>query len=80
VTNLKRPVKRVCGKGLVREQGRQRAVVIILRPPNILGFRAKGCRKEYQLTADVCYTMAVRAAVLAKKKERKRKRKAKRGL
>lgn len=73
MTNLNKPVKRV-SHGLVREQGRRRRIVITLRPPNVLGFRAKGCRKEYQLTAEVCYTMAVRAEVLEKKKKRKKRK------
>jgi len=75
MTNLKRPVKRT-SNGLIREAGKVREVVIILRPPNIIGFRAKGCRKEYQLTAEVCYTMAVKADHAAKQREkRKLKRK-----
>jgi len=74
MTNLTKPVTRT-SNGLVREAGKVREVVIILRPPNIIGFRAKGCRKEYQLTADVCYTMAVKAHVLAEKREKKRQKK-----
>lgn len=72
MTTLNKPVKRVTG-GLVREHGKPREVVVVLRPPNVLGFRAKGCRKEYQLTAEACYTMAVRAHVLAAKRQRSKK-------
>ena len=53
MTKLKRIVKRT-GAGVVREAGKNREIVIILRPPNVLGFRAKGCRKEYQLTSEAC--------------------------
>ena len=83
MTNLKKPVKRV-SRGLVREAGKLREVVVILRPPNVIGFRAKGCRKEYQLTAEACYLMAVTAeacytmavrAHVAEAKKRKAKKK-----
>jgi hypothetical protein len=77
MTDLRKPVRRV-SRGLIREAGKVREVVVILRPPNVLGFRAKGCRKEYQLTAEACYTMAVKASVLAQKRLKKQKRKANR--
>jgi len=76
MTSLNKPVARTMN-GQVREAGKQREIVVILRPPNVLGFRAKGCRKEYQLTAEGCYTMAVRAYVAA---EKTAKRKAKRTI
>ena len=72
MTDLTKPVKRV-SNGLVREAGKTREVVVILRPPNVIGFRAKGCRREYQLTTDVCYSMAVKASVLAEKRQKARK-------
>lgn len=74
MTDLKKPVKRI-SSGLIRESGKRRNIVIILRPPNVIGFRAKGCRKEYQLTADVCYTMAVKAHIADEKRRRKQARK-----
>lgn len=74
MTDLRKPVKRV-SSGLVREQGKPREIVIILRPPNLIGFRAKGCRREYQLTAEACYTMAVRAHVMEQKKAKKKAKK-----
>ena len=73
MTNLNKPVKRVTA-GLVRDGPKTRLVVVIIRPPNVLGFRMKGCRKEYQLTAEVCYVMAVRAKVLVDKKANSKKR------
>jgi len=74
MTKLKRVVKRT-GAGVIREAGKNREIVIILRPPNVLGFRAKGCRKEYQLTSEACYTMAVRADIIHQKKEKAKRRK-----
>ena len=64
MTDLNKTLKRVSA-GLTRESGKVRRVVVILRPPNVIGFRAHGCRTEYQLTIEACYTMAVRASVLA---------------
>ena len=76
MTKLKKPVKRT-GAGSIREAGKLRDIVVILRPPNVIGFRAKGCRKEYQLTTEGCYTMAVRASVAAEKKDKIKRRKEK---
>jgi len=69
MTKLKKPVRRETN-AMVREAGKPREIIIILRQPNVLGFKAKGCRREYTLTAEVCYTMAVRADVAAKKNQR----------
>ena len=71
MTNLNRPVKRI-SQGRVRESGKQREVVVILRPPNVIGFRAKGCRKEYQLTTEACYAMAVKADVADRRRQKRR--------
>ena len=71
MTNLSKPVKRVSA-GIVREAGKDREVIVILRPPNVLGFRAKGCRREYQLTTESCYVLAVRAHVLEQKKKKQK--------
>lgn len=70
---LKKPVKRITN-GKVREAGKQRNIIVILRPPNVIGFRAKGCRGEYRLTAEVCYTMAVGAHVQDKRRQKKVKK------
>lgn len=78
MTDLKKPVKRVSA-GMVHESGKPREVVVILRPPNVIGFRAKGCRKEYQLTTDGCYLMAVKAHVADEKRRKVREKKAKQG-
>jgi hypothetical protein len=65
---LTKAVRRI-STGRTRERGKERDVVVILRPPNVIGFRAKGCRKEYPLTTDACYSMAVKAHVAAEKKQ-----------
>jgi hypothetical protein len=69
MTTLTKPVRRVSA-AQVREQGRPRNIVVILRPPGTLGFRAAGCRREYQLPIEACYTLAVRAHVLAETRTR----------
>ena len=75
MTNLNKPISRV-SNGFVREQGKAREIVIILEPPNVLYFRTKGCRKRYALTAEVCYTMAVKAHVRDAKKQKAKEKKA----
>lgn len=77
MTNLSKPVRRV-SSATIREQGKARKIVVILRPPNVIGFRAAGCRREYQLSLEGCYTMAVRADVLARKRAKVMTRKQKR--
>jgi hypothetical protein len=79
MTNLKKPVKRVSA-GFVRESGRAREVIVILRPPNVIGFRAKGGRKEYQLTTDGCYMLAVKAHLAYERKQKRIAKKQKRKL
>jgi hypothetical protein len=74
MTTLHKPVRRVT-TGLVREAGQARNVVVIMRPPNLLGFKAKGCRKEYVLPVETCYVMAVRAYAASKKREQIKSRK-----
>ncbi len=77
MTALTKPVRRVSA-ATVREQGKPRQIVVILRPPGTIGFRAAGCRREYSLSLEGCYSMAVRAAVLAEKRERVQARKERR--
>ena len=76
MTELKKPVSRV-SQGKVFEAGKFRPVVVTLEPPYILKFRAKGCKKSYSLTTDACYSMAVKADVAAKKREKQRQAKLK---
>jgi hypothetical protein len=74
MTALTKNVRRISSV-IVREQGRPRNVVVILRPNGLIGFRAAGCRREYSLPIDAAYTLAVRATVLADKKARAQARK-----
>lgn len=67
MTDLKKPVSRV-SRATVLEQGRRRQIIITLEPPSLLWFRAKGCRHSYALTADACYQLAVKAAVMAQQR------------
>ena len=76
MTRLKKPVKRVTS-GTLLEHGKKRPIIIILRPPNIVAFRAKGCKKEYVLTAEAGYTLAVRAHAKDKERQKRIERKRK---
>ena len=77
MTNLTKDVSRVSA-GLIREVGQNREIVITLSPPDVLYFRAKGCRKRYSLTANRCYMLAVEAQVRYDKKQKAKERKLKR--
>ncbi|MHC4121967.1 MAG: hypothetical protein ACYSSI_00205 [Planctomycetota bacterium] len=74
MTDLEKPVSRV-SRGCIRECGKPREIVITLMPPNVLYFRAKGCRRKYALTAEACYMLAVKAHVADEKKLKKKARK-----
>jgi len=71
MTELKKPVRRVSGDS-VFEAGKLRPVIITLEPPCVLKFRAKGCKKTYSLTIAACYSMAVKADIEAKKREKQK--------
>jgi len=79
-TMLKKPVRRE-SSGLIREAGKVRPIIVSIEPPFLLGFRAKGCRKTYSLTAECCYMLAVKADMLDKRKQKAKdkKKKQKRG-
>jgi hypothetical protein len=63
----------------VYERGKDRKVTVVLSPPDLVGFKLKGMHTTFWLDAEACYSMAVKAAVLAEKKEKeKRKPKTKR--
>jgi len=70
MTSLKKVVERA-SYGTVRESGKVRQIIIRIIPPNVVGFRAKGCRREYQLTMESCYLMAVRASVESERRKMK---------
>ena len=67
MTILTKPVKRETS-GLVLDRGMRR-VLVTLEPPNVLAFRAKGCRRTYRLTVEAVFTLAVQAHVAAVKRE-----------
>ena len=77
-TRLNKPVTRE-SEAVVREAGQIRQIIVSLEPPFLLGFRAKGCRKTYYLTAQACYAMAIRAYALDQKKQKAQNRKQRRG-
>ena len=56
--------------GTVFSQGKARAVVVSIEPPNLVGFRLKGTRRTYYLTADGLFLQALRVHVAAEKGER----------
>jgi len=45
----------------VFDSGKQRPVVVMLRPPGVIELRLKGCRRTHALTADGLYWGAARA-------------------
>lgn len=73
-TKLNKPVSRE-SYASIHEAGKARPIVITISPPSLIGFRAKGTRRTYWLTANSCYMAAVKAHV---EDERKRKAKEKR--
>ena len=68
MTVITRIVRRETASQGVFERGKYRAVIITLDPPNVIGFRLKGTRTTYRLTAEGCYWMAIAAAKLAEKR------------
>jgi len=67
-------------RGTVKEAGKDREVIVTVYPSGVLGFRAKGCRREYQLTAECCYVMAVKAHVAEEKRACSVERKVRLGM
>lgn len=78
MTRLKKSVSRVTADK-VMEAGKVRQIIVTLEAPNLLYFRAKGCRKRYVLTAVVCYLMAVKAELRQKEREKKQTKKIRKG-
>ena len=77
MTNLTKPVKRVSQRARVREAGKLRDIVVIVRPNGTIGFRAAGCKTEYALPITRLYYLAVEAHVQDKKKQKAKERKLK---
>lgn len=79
---LKTKVSRQLTGETVRDRGRERAIIVTLYPGDLIGFRLKGTRKEYQTSLRRCYDVAVlqEAERLRAEKKSNRKRTVKRGL
>jgi len=82
-TTVRRILRRETVGGIF-SGGKVRPVIVSIEPPNVLGFRLKGTRKTYYLTAEGCYLQAVQAEVAsekrAKAKGKPRKREVGRGI
>lgn len=74
MTKVKKAVRRETVGG-VFSAGKTRPVIVSVEPPNVLGFRLKGMRRTFYLTAEGCFMQAVQAHVRAEKKEKAKKKK-----
>ena len=57
-----------------RAGGKTRAILVELRPPDLIVFRLKGTRREYPLSIPGAFDRAVKIEALAEMKERKARR------
>ena len=57
--------------GTVFDRGKEREVVVTLRPPNVIAFKLAGLRTEHTLTVESCYWQAVKASAESIKANRK---------
>lgn len=76
MTNLTKPVKRE-SFAVVFESGKHRNIIVTVMPPGLLRFRAKGCKKSYDLTVDNCYHRAVKVEEASQRKKREKEKKLK---
>lgn len=70
-TQCKKPVHRETSGGIL-ERGKVRPVIVSIEPPNIIGFRLKGMRTTYYLTAEGCFMQAVKAKIAHDKREKQK--------
>lgn len=77
MTIVKKPVIRQTHGG-VFEKSQLRPVIVSIEPPNLIGFRLKGNKRKYYLTAEGAYLQAVKAFVAHEKAEKVKARKEKR--
>lgn len=70
MTKVKKPVYRETVEGGIFSRGKTRPVIVSIEPPNVVGFRLKGTRRTYYLTADAMFIQAVKAQLALDKKER----------
>lgn len=76
-TKCHKPVYRETIGGIF-STGKTRPVIVSIEPPNVIGFRLKGMRKTFYLTAEGCFLQAVKAQLLADKREKDKGKKARR--
>jgi len=76
-TMLNKTVKRE-SYASIYEAGKTRPIIITLEPPSVLGFRAKGTRRIFRLTAERCYMLAVKRLVDLEREEKRKAKIAKR--
>ena len=57
---------------------RSRAIIVTLRPPDLLVFRIKKTRREYPLSIPAAFMLAAKCEAIAEMKQKKAERKAKR--
>ena len=55
-----------------------RAVIVTLKPPNLVCFRLKGTRREYALPAETLYGTAMMCYIRAEQKEKAKAKKSRR--
>lgn len=77
MTGLKRPVRRETAARF-----RDRKLIVILEPPDLITVKEKGRRKGFTLTVEAIYILAAEAEVRRQKAEKRknRKRRVKRGV
>lgn len=68
MTQLLKPVRRGLGKPIGNCRDVSRETIITLYPGGSIGFRAKGRRREYRISAEACYSLAVKVAAEEQRK------------
>ena len=61
--------------GGIFSTGKTRPVIVSIEPPNVIGFRLKGMHKTFYLTAEICFLQAVKAQLMADKREKAKNKK-----
>lgn len=74
MTKLNKPISRETYDTLF-EAGKNRPVIVSVEPPNLIGFRLKGTRRTYYLTAEKLYWLALQTELRAKAAEKRKAKK-----
>lgn len=77
MTQLVKPVRRGLGRPIGSCRDVSRETIITLYPGGLIGFRAKGRRQEYRVSAEACYGLAVKLAAEEQRKARAAAKRAK---